>query len=186
MTDEQKKQFVEDYYAELSRLYGIQCGNVQEEAQRANAIKNFNDGASKIMSTFNEETEARAKAIEADARGEEAQARAKEADARLIEANARTREVEARFIEANARSREAEARVIEAQARVDEAEAKKAEVAVTRKQGWVRIGVDVLKAAGAFLLFRAVYNLESEGGWYNRNKESSRLTTDFSRENLLR
>ena len=143
MTEEQKKKFVEDYYAELDRLYGIPTATVSDVKTKATALKEFNDGVSKMITAFSAEAEANAKAIESSAR--------------VTEANART-------VEADARSREADARLLEAQARAKEAEARLAEVSVAKKQGWVRIGVDILKGIGAFMLFKAVYRLENDGG----------------------
>jgi len=102
-----------------------------------------------------------------------------EGSSKMIAALAADKEADAKLIEANAKAEEAKAHTLEAQAKADE-------VKVLKKQGWIRIGVDVLKGVGAFVLFRAVYGLESDGGWFNKNKESSRLASDQVRENLIR
>ena len=137
MTDEQRDKFLNDYYTELDRLYGVSTSSVADNKAKAEAIKSLDEGHAKMISAVADETASQAK---------------------LIEANAR---------------------MLEAQAKQDE-------VKIMRKQGWIRIAVDVAKGVAAFALFKAVYGLESDGGWFNRNKESSRLTSDMTRENLLR
>lgn len=142
------------------------------QEQRARFLEDYQNELSRLYSlTANNMTEnkTRADAINAFNEG----------SSKMITALAADKEADAKLIEANAKAEEAKARTLEAQAKAEE-------VKVLKKQGWIRIGVDIVKGIGAFMLVNAVYGAEKDGGWFLKCKESSKLASDQMRENLLR